>query len=156
MGGFRVRGSGTCRGWGVKTKRQIAFRVQTDAAILGADCVLAGGADAYPAPPAPPCHHPKFTASFSPKGTKCNLRFASFCPGQNDFRGLSAFCRHDSSFIILAGGSPPWRDVMEHGWERRFLAKARRAQSFRTGKKVHHGDTEARSFEPEEVRSNRI
>jgi hypothetical protein len=67
---------------------QVAFRVQTDAAILGANIVLAGGADIYPAPPAPPRYHPKLTASFSPKGTKCNLRFASFCATQNDFRAL--------------------------------------------------------------------
>jgi hypothetical protein len=58
--------------------RQFAFRVQTDAAILGAGIVLAGGADTYPTPPATPRHHPKLTASFAPKGTKCNLRFASF------------------------------------------------------------------------------
>ena len=46
---------------------QVAFRVQTDAAILSADCVLAGGADTYPAPPATPCHHSKLTTSFSPQ-----------------------------------------------------------------------------------------
>jgi hypothetical protein len=46
---------------------QIAFRVKTDAAILGAGFVLAGGADTYPAPPATPRHHPKLTAPFSPQ-----------------------------------------------------------------------------------------
>jgi len=70
---------------------QVAFRVKTDAAILGADCVLAGGADIYPAPPAPPCHHPKLTASFSPKGTKCNLRFASMAL-RHGFYGLRHTC----------------------------------------------------------------
>jgi hypothetical protein len=63
---------------------QVAFRVQTDAAILGANIVLAGSADIYPAPPAPPRYHPNLTASFAPKGTKCNLRFALVLPEQND------------------------------------------------------------------------
>jgi hypothetical protein len=65
------------------TEKQIAFRVKTDAAILGAGFVLAGGADAYPAPPATPRHHPKLTASFSP-------------------RTRNATC-----------GSPPWRNAMD-------------------------------------------
>jgi hypothetical protein len=63
---------------------QFAFRVQTDAAILGAGFVLAGGADAYPAPPATPRHHPKLTASFSPKGTKCEPAVRLVLPEQND------------------------------------------------------------------------
>jgi hypothetical protein len=46
---------------------QIAFRVKTDAAILGAGGVIADGADTHPAPSALPCHHPKLTASFSPQ-----------------------------------------------------------------------------------------
>jgi len=62
---------------------QVAFRVQTDAVILGAGIVLAGGADAYPAPPATPRQHPKLTTPFSP-------------PARN------ATC-----------GSPPWRDAMD-------------------------------------------
>jgi|GEM_PF-4257021 len=62
---------------------QVAFRVKTDAAILGAGIVLAGGADAYPAPPATSRQHPKLTASFSPQTR-------------------NATC-----------GSPPWRDAMD-------------------------------------------
>jgi hypothetical protein len=46
---------------------QIAFRMKTDAAILGAGFVLADGADTYPAPPATPRHHPKLPAPFSPQ-----------------------------------------------------------------------------------------
>jgi hypothetical protein len=84
---------------------QIAFRVQTDAAILGAGIVLAGGADIYPAPPATPRHHPprrqeamrgkaKLTASFAPKDTKCNLRFASMAQRHGFFgvRASTEFC----------------------------------------------------------------
>jgi hypothetical protein len=74
----------------VKNK-QIAFRVKTDAAILGAGIVLAGGTDTYPAPPATPRQHPKLTTPFSPEGTKCNLRFAS-SRGRDDFRALW-FCQ---------------------------------------------------------------
>jgi hypothetical protein len=39
--------------------------MKTNATILGANIVLAGGADAYPAPPAPPRYHPKLVAFFS-------------------------------------------------------------------------------------------
>jgi hypothetical protein len=53
--------------WQAARKKQVAFRVQTDAAILGAGFVLAGGADIYPAPPATSRHHPKLAASFSPR-----------------------------------------------------------------------------------------
>jgi len=43
---------------------QVAFRVKTDAAILGAGIVIAGGADTYPAPPTTSRHHPKLAAFF--------------------------------------------------------------------------------------------
>jgi len=74
-----------------RREKQVAFRVQTDAAILGAGIVLAGGADAYPAPPATSRHHPKLAASFSP-----HFDLAQCRPTRN------ATC-----------GSPPWRNAMD-------------------------------------------
>jgi hypothetical protein len=82
---------------------QIAFRVKTDAAILGAGFVLAGGADTYPAPPATPRHHPKLTTSFSPKGTKCNLRFASMAQRHGFYgdRTSTGFCSTRERMLFL-------------------------------------------------------
>jgi hypothetical protein len=56
-------------------RKQFAFRVKTDVAILGAGFVIAGGADTYPAPPATPRHHPKLTTPFSPqtRNATCGL-----------------------------------------------------------------------------------
>jgi hypothetical protein len=96
---------------------QFAFRVQTDAAILGAGVVLAGGADAYPAPPATPRHHPKLAASFSPKGTKCNLRFASFCRSKtilrtfadSGLRRIITIPTSGESGRFFLHGATPWR-----------------------------------------------
>jgi hypothetical protein len=67
----------------VRQRMQVAFRVQTNAAILGAGIVLADGADTYPAPSATSHHHPKLTAFFAPQTR-------------------NATC-----------GSPPWRNAME-------------------------------------------
>jgi hypothetical protein len=67
---------------------QIAFRVKTDAAILGAGGVIAGGADIYPAPPALPGHHPKLTTSFSPQTRNATCGSPHFARGKMISEGL--------------------------------------------------------------------
>ena len=62
MAGISRKGS---EGQGPETLMQVAFRMKTNAPILGANIVLAGGADTYPAPPAPPGYYPELIAFFS-------------------------------------------------------------------------------------------
>jgi len=66
-------------------RKQIAFRVKTDAAIPGAGCVVAGGADTYSAPPATPCHHPKLAAPFSPQARNATCGSPFFAKGKKIF-----------------------------------------------------------------------
>jgi hypothetical protein len=95
---------------------QIAFRVKTDAAILGAGFVLAGGADTYPAPPATPRHHPKLTAPFSPQTRNATCGSPRFV-GTKRFFGRSPTLgfamlypsRHQES----RNGLFAWRNAMD-------------------------------------------
>jgi len=88
-------------------KRQIAFRVKTDAAILGAGSAIrtgmarirpskglddfipsgslrTGGAYVYTAPPETPASRDKLIQPFSRQNTECMPWFASFCAAQSD------------------------------------------------------------------------
>jgi hypothetical protein len=134
---------------------QIAFRVKTDAAILGAGCVIAGGADMYPAPPALPCHHPKLTTSFSPQTRNATCGSPRFVRhktiserpslfrllhGQTHLSGLTPenqLQEEDEEYSrkgALRRCSGQTKDAKFQNQRRRrvFHAKAQRAQSFGT------------------------
>jgi hypothetical protein len=98
---------------GEEKRKQVAFRVKTDAAILGAGIVVAGIAHVYAATPAPPCHHPplreeatqgtaKLAASFSPwtRNATC---------GSPRFVGTKRFLIHPSCFSLHTFGMRGWQ-----------------------------------------------
>jgi hypothetical protein len=74
-------------GGGAETLMQVAFRMKTNATILCANIVFAGGADACPAPPAPPRYHPKLIAFFSSQTRNATCGSPRFVQHKTIFRG---------------------------------------------------------------------